>query len=78
MSNVTKQSVKIEMTAEDANACDQRDLLEDALFEALDKFEMTEGCDTVNYLKRKFFTIRFDEADADTIAVTVTSSDKRG
>lgn len=78
MNNVTKQSVKIEMTTDEANDCDQRDLIEDALFEALDKFEMAEDDNTADYLKRKFFTIRFDEADADTIAVTVTSSDKRG
>lgn len=75
MTQITKQSIKIELENEGYES--QRDLLEDTLFNAVSMLaENDEEEDLI--LTTRFFTLRFDETDSGTIAATITASEKRG
>jgi hypothetical protein len=75
MTQITKQSIKIELENEGNES--QRDLLEDTLFNAVSMLaENDEEEDLI--LTTRFFTLRFDETDSGTVAATITASEKRG
>lgn len=75
MTQITKQSIKIELENEGYEF--QRDLLEDTLFNAVSMLAENDGEEDL-ILTTRFFTLRFDETDDGTIAATITASEKRG
>lgn len=75
MTQITKQSIKIELENEGYDS--PRDLLEDTLFNAVSMLAENDGEEDL-ILTTRFFTLRFDETDGGTIAATITASEKRG
>lgn len=75
MTQITKQSIKIELENEGYDS--QRDLLEDTLFNAVSMLAENDNEEDL-ILTTRFFTLRFDETDGGTIAATITASEKRG
>ena len=75
MTQITKQSIKIELENEGYES--QRDLLEDTLFNAVSMLAENDDEEDL-LLTTRFFTLRFDETDDGTIAATITASEKRG
>ena len=73
MSNITKQSVKLETG--DLTGEDVPDAIADTLFDAVDRLFL-DG-DPEEELTNHFFTIRFDKTESNGIAATVTASEKR-
>ena len=73
MSNITKQSVKLETG--DLAGEDVPDVIVDTLFDAVDRLFL-DG-ETEEELTSHFFTLRFDKTEGNGIAATVTASEKR-
>lgn len=74
MPPIAKQSVKVELDAEDFEGS-VRDLLEDTFYAAI--YKLVEEGDETEVLLNRFFTFRFDVTDSGAVAATLTSSAKR-
>lgn len=74
MSEIAKQSVKVEMRQEELSE-DARGLLEDAFYEAIDR--LAPRPEQIDLLLNHFFTLRFDKVQEGRIAATLTAANKR-
>lgn len=74
MPPIAKQSVKVELDAEDFEGS-VGDLLEDTFYTAISK--LVEEKDELDTLLSKFFTFRFDITETGVVAATLTASAKR-
>lgn len=75
MANVSKQSIRIEISSAEYEG-DGQALFEDTLYEAVNRLVPEE--ESQEFLTQHFFTMRFDTIPDGSLAATLTASEKKG